>query len=86
MTALGATALADAGRHKPAPATRYQVIPLSADPIITFVDINARGQVAFTEYNDGVNRARFYDGARVRDLGTLGGPAAAAARTPAPRF
>lgn len=76
-TVCGA-AFADANRHKPPRAAVYRVIQLSADPIVTFVDINARGQVAFTEYNDGLNRARFYDGAGVRDLGTLGGPAATA--------
>lgn len=78
MATLSGAALADATRHKAPRATAYRVIQLSADPIIPFVDINASGQVAFTEYNDGVNRARFYDGARVRDLGTLGGPTATA--------
>lgn len=60
-----------------APLPTYRVIQLSADPI-TYGDINASGQVAFTEYNNGNSRAKFYDGRTVRDLGTLGGPSASA--------
>ncbi|MGX4640382.1 PKD domain-containing protein [Massilia sp. SYSU DXS3249] len=78
LATVSGAALADPSRHKPPRAATYRVIQLSADPIITFVDINARGQVAFTEYNEGVKRARFYDGTSVRDLGTLGGPSATA--------
>jgi len=52
----------------------YRVIPLSADEAAGGIDINARGQVVFTENVDGVRRAKFYDGNTVRDLGTLGGP------------
>jgi probable HAF family extracellular repeat protein len=44
--------------------------------------INGEGQVAFTEQigigPGAVTRAKFYDGKRVRDLGTLGGPSATA--------
>lgn len=54
----------------------YRVIQLSADPITYGGDVNAQGQVAFTEYNNGRTRAKFYDGRTVRDLGTLGGPTA----------
>lgn len=59
-----------------APLPTYRVIQLSNDPINYGGDVNAKGQVAFTEYNGGTTRARFYDGRTVRDLGTLGGPTA----------
>jgi probable HAF family extracellular repeat protein len=58
--------------------TTYRIIPLSAEQAIPFVDINASGQVAFTELANGVFHARFFDGHVVRDLGTLGGPGATA--------
>ena len=54
----------------------YRVIQLSTDPSTYGGAINGKGQVAFTEYDNGRYRARFYDGLRVRDLGTLGGPSA----------
>lgn len=59
-----------------APAASYRVIPLA--PSAFAAGINARGQVAFTEFVGGVPRARFYDGTAVRDLGTFGGPDAVA--------
>jgi probable HAF family extracellular repeat protein len=52
----------------------YRVLRLSADPFGGGVDINASGQVAFTERVGNYTRARLYDGHAVRDLGTLGGP------------
>lgn len=62
---------ADAGHAK----TTYTVIHLSAHAFAYDKTINARGQVAFNEVeSSGVNRARFYDGKHVRDIGTLGGP------------
>ena len=57
----------------PAVAT-YRVIPLGANGAVE--GINIKGQVAFTAYEGDVTRARFYDGATVRDLGTFGGPSA----------
>lgn len=54
----------------------YRVIPLSTGPSTYGGAINGKGQVAFTEYIDGRYRARFYDGHRILDLGTLGGPSA----------
>lgn len=63
--------------HTPALPT-YRVIQLSSDPYTYGGSINAKGQVAFTEYNNGNYRAKFWDGQRVRDLGTLGGPTATA--------
>jgi probable HAF family extracellular repeat protein len=66
-TATGETAL-----------PRYKLIQLSSDPLFTGAAINAKGQVAFTEYNNGNTRAKFFDGTTVRDLGTLGGPTATA--------
>jgi probable HAF family extracellular repeat protein len=68
QTATGATAI-----------PRYKLIQLSKDPIFFGADINAKGQVAFTEYNNGNPRARFFDGYTIRDLGTLGGPTASVA-------
>jgi len=60
-----------------APAqTTYRLIPLSPEQYIQNVDVNASGQVAFTEYVAGVSRAKFFDGHAVRDIGTLGGPSA----------
>lgn len=77
VLAAGGAAPAGAAPDDPAKAS-YRVIPLSADPYILAADINARGQVAFTEYGDGVSRAKFYDGRTLRDLGTFGGPSATA--------
>jgi len=54
--------------------TTYRIIPLSSDISAYGVDINAKGQVAFIETGGGPRaRALFYDGNRVRDIGTLGG-------------
>lgn len=53
--------------------TTYRIIPLSDDISAYGVDINAKGQVAFIENVNGAPRALFYDGKRVRDIGTLGG-------------
>jgi probable HAF family extracellular repeat protein len=58
-----------------APPTN-RVLRLSADRYAGGVDINASGQVVFTEQVGGFSRARLYDGHAVRDLGTLGGPSA----------
>jgi probable HAF family extracellular repeat protein len=58
---------------------RYRVIQLGTDPSASAADINASGQVAFTDVDGANTRARFYDGRRVRDLGTLGGPSASVA-------
>lgn len=78
LIALSASALAGlAVASKPAPPTRtlYRVIQLSDSAFSG--EINARGQVAFTESSaGGVFRARFFDGSTVRDIGTLGGPSA----------
>lgn len=54
--------------------TTYRVVQLSHQ-ITSVAGINAKGQVAFTEFTN-VSRARFYDGRIVRDLGTFGGPSA----------
>jgi probable HAF family extracellular repeat protein len=78
MSTTGGTVLAADATVRPATST-YRVVALSADQAVYSADINAKGQVAFTETIDGVYRARFYDGNAVRDLGTLGGPVASAA-------
>ncbi|MDB5790633.1 MAG: hypothetical protein JWQ80_657 [Massilia sp.] len=82
--ALAASATAALASPGPAPAqTTYRVVQLST--IWAYgPDINAKGQVAFNEYdptkapslNWSSERAKFYDGNVVRDLGTLGGPVA----------
>lgn len=84
---LAASATAAPAAPTPAPATAYRIVQLS--PHWNYwgngVDINARGQVAFTEIdpNDHYirrrSRAKLYDGDAVRDLGTLGGPFATVA-------
>jgi probable HAF family extracellular repeat protein len=57
----------------------YRVIPLSSAQGIFGIDINARGQVVFTEAVDDLRRrAMFYDGHVVRNLGSLGGGSATA--------
>lgn len=76
---LVAVAALAAGAAAPASALApptYRVIQLSTVPDTYAGAINARGQVAFTEYDNGRYRAKFYDGQQVRDLGTLGGPSA----------
>jgi probable HAF family extracellular repeat protein len=70
----GATAASPA--KAPAPSTTYRVIPLA--PSGFPAGINAKGQVAFTEFVGATTRARFYDGSVVRDLGAFGGPSAVA--------
>jgi probable HAF family extracellular repeat protein len=61
--------------------TTYTVVQLTPTPGGGSA-INGKGQVAFTEQigigPGAVTRAKFYDGKRVRDLGTLGGPSATA--------
>ena len=79
LAASATAALASPGvAPAPAPAkTTYRIIELSA--FTGNADINAKGQVAFTEVIAGAGRAKFYDGNSVRDIGTLGGPGAAIA-------
>lgn len=55
-----------------APAT-YRVIHLGADPLSTLPKLNARGQVVFSLNPGPGSRGYFYNGAAVRDIGTLGG-------------
>ena len=79
--ALSATgAMADDNATVRQVQTSYRVIPLSSAQGIFGIDINARGQVVFTEVVDDLRRrAMFYDGHAVRDLGSLGGGSATAA-------
>lgn len=72
LATLAALALAATASAAPPPTT-YRLIPLSATNSIA--DINATGQVAFTEiFGDPPQvRAVFYDGRTRQDIGTLGG-------------
>ena len=84
LVALLASATAAHASPGPAPVkkTTYRVVQLST-PWAYGADINAKGQVAFNEDDpttvESRSRAKFYDGKVVRDIGTLGGPAARAA-------
>lgn len=73
VSACLAATLATASASPPA-ARSYRIVPLSAASFAAG-DINARGQVAFTEAAGEVFRSRFYDGKTLREIGTLGGPA-----------
>lgn len=76
LTVAGA---ADAGSLPPPAIVAYRIVPL-APQTYPAADINAKGQVAFTEIvSPGITRARMYDGAKVRDLGSLGGNSTAVA-------
>lgn len=70
LALLAALALATSAGAAPARST-YRVIPLS--PAASNADINAAGQVAFTEFLGTHARGIFYDGRTRRDIGTLGG-------------
>lgn len=75
LAAQGSAAATDsAGAERVAPRTTYRVVQLgTGTPIVA--KINASGQVAFSQDIDRESpvRALFYDGSRVRDIGTLGG-------------
>jgi probable HAF family extracellular repeat protein len=60
------------GRHGGPPPT-YRVIQLAPGAIAAYPAINASGQVAFTMVTGQRTAAFFYDGAAVRDIGSLGG-------------
>ena len=53
--------------------TTYSVVKLGSGEITTIPVINASNQVAFSLIGPDGSRASFFDGATVRDLGTLGG-------------
>jgi len=55
--------------------TSYRVINLGPGTIAMYPKINASGQVAFSLINDGRITGFFYDGARVANIGSLGGSA-----------
>lgn len=62
-----------AGSHPPPANVVYRIIPLAPDAS-SQVDINAKGQVAFSEYVSlFVFNAKLYDGVKVRHLGSLVG-------------
>ena len=64
---LAAPAMAAPSTSPVLPATTYRVIPLSNE-LVFGLAINAKGQVAFTEFTN-VSRARFYDGNTFHDIG-----------------
>jgi len=76
LCACATAALAADDSIAAAGATTYRIVQLSDERSAVGVDINANGQVAFSEAVGDSYRAKFYDGHIVRDLGTLGGPAA----------
>ena len=69
---LGGAASAGAPPSVPG-ANNYRVLPLTPEPFRQSAEINASGQVAFIDTRNGAARARFYDGRRFIDLGSLGG-------------
>lgn len=74
--ALGGGALA-APAKAPAPASTYRLVQIGVSGGGN-ADINAKGQVAFTDFAGEVPSANFYDGNSVRNLGTFGGVGAVA--------
>jgi probable HAF family extracellular repeat protein len=69
--ALAALATA-APSMPPAPApTTYRVVQLTNEPIVFGLDINAKGQVAFSESRETLY-ARFYDGSTFHEIGGPG--------------
>ncbi|MCD2517215.1 PKD domain-containing protein [Massilia sp. G4R7] len=78
--AMGGSALAgpagapvlDDGKHGPAPAG-YRVVNLGSGDLSALPKINAKGQVAFSLWDGAASHGYFFDGERVRDIGTLGG-------------
>lgn len=62
-------------QYAPAHASRttYRVVNLASGPLSTIPKINAKGQVVFSINPGPASRGYFYDGAAVRDIGTLGG-------------
>lgn len=72
MKTVGAAAVRPDGAHRAAHTT-YRVIHLGPGQIASYPHINARGQVAFSLLTGGRATGYFHDGARVRDIGSLGG-------------
>lgn len=59
--------LAMAGAAPPA-TTYYRVVPVTPEVYVSGIDINARGQVAYTDYSN--YHAWFYDGSTVQQIGS----------------
>ncbi|WP_313706824.1 PKD domain-containing protein [Massilia sp.] len=68
-----APAVDDARWPAHASVATYRVINLGAGQLSALPKINAKGQVVFSTFPGPVSRGYFYDGAVVRDIGTLGG-------------
>jgi len=73
LTALAQPVLDGADARYGGPSASYRVINLSPGTIATYPDINAAGQVAFSMIDGGRTAGFFYDGASVRNIGSLGG-------------
>jgi len=76
MFCVGGAALAQAGPadelHR-GQHTTYRVINLGPGTIATYPHINAAGQVGYSLIHAGRTTGFFFDGARVRNIGSLGG-------------
>lgn len=73
LTALAQPASSHADERHGGQTTRYRVINLGPGTIATYPDINTAGQVAFSMIDGGRTTGFFYDGATVRNIGSLGG-------------
>lgn len=73
LTALAQPATGDANGRHGSPPTSYRVINLGPGTIATYPDINSAGQVAFSMVNGGRTAGFFYDGAAIKNIGSLGG-------------
>ncbi|MCC6070799.1 PKD domain-containing protein [Massilia sp. GCM10020059] len=78
VAALGNAWPGLAAAGPPDTAAKFYAVPLSDDPAAFGIDINNKGQVAFTEFVEeprpvGTTRARFFDGATLHSIGFVGG-------------
>jgi len=64
---------ADADSKHGSPPTAYRVVHLGPGSIASYPHINAKGEVAFSLVSGGRTTGFFYNGAVVRNIGSLGG-------------
>ncbi|MDY0964565.1 PKD domain-containing protein [Massilia sp. CFBP9026] len=72
-TALAQPASGEVDGKNGTQRTSYRVINLGPGTIATYPDINAAGQVAFSMVNGGRTTGFFFDGAAIKNIGSLGG-------------